>query len=181
MARLQIPWRWGMVATILMLIALCGAGSLMLMQSGNRRSYQEARHRWETQALRSYRVAISSEPSCTLESEVRNEQMARLVRADSCVHPARTVTELFTLIDRGDSSINCFFAGCICRLELITSAEYHPVYGYPLTIRMRAVRSANWWTSAFWNDAFTRRRLRDCAHTWEAEVIQSVELTPLEQ
>jgi hypothetical protein len=181
MVQLPRSLRWGLLAIMLTLFLSCSIGTWLLLQSGHQRNYLEAKRRWETQAPSFYRVSISSEPSCVLESEVRDEQMARLVRADSCVHPARTVSELFTLIDRGDNSINCFFAGCICRLELVTSAQYDPVYGYPLAIKMRAIRSANWWTQAYWEEVFAFGRLPDCARTWEAEVIQSVELTPLQQ
>jgi hypothetical protein len=103
------------------------------------------------------------------------------VREDSCLHPARTVTDLFALIDRGQLSESCFFAGCACRMDVLTYARYDPTYGYPLTITMRHDRAANWWTHGFWSYVFEYGRLPDCARRSEAEVIESVTLTPLSQ
>ena len=181
MRRIQLSWLWGLALGGLTLVLLCGGMSGVLFLAGHHGRYLEARQRWQAQAPSHYLVTIVSGPSCSLEAEVRDEQLARLVREDSCLHPARIVTDLFALIDRGQLSESCFFAGCACRMDVMTYASYDATYGYPMAIVMRHDRASNWWARGFWSYVLEYGRLPDCARTSEAPVIDSVSLTPLSQ
>ena len=181
MRRIRLSWRWGLAIAGSALVLGCAAMSGLLILAGHHTRYLEAKQRWQTQAPAHYLVTIASGPTCSLQAEIRDEQLERLVRQDSCLHPARTVTDLFALIDRGQLSESCFFAGCACRMDVVTYAKYDSTYGYPITITMRHDRAANWWTRGFWRYTVERGRLPDCVRTSEAPVIDSVSLIPLSQ
>lgn len=161
------------------LVATCGIGSVMAVQAGHAYRYSNARLRWQASGLVHYRLSVVVAANCTILTEVRSEQVARIEQQDSCMHPARTVTDLFALIERGQLSEPCFFAGCACRIDVTTYASYDPTYGYPLVITMRYDRAANWWTHGFWDYIVEYGHLPGCAKTSESNVIESISIAPL--
>ncbi|MDZ4719826.1 MAG: DUF6174 domain-containing protein [Roseiflexaceae bacterium] len=165
---------------LVFLLSACTLGSVLVFQAGHQYRYSDARSRWNASGLTHYRLNVAVEQSCTISTEVRSEQVARIEQQDSCMHPARTVTDLFALIERGQISERCFFAGCACRIDVITYARYDPTYGYPLTITLRYDRTANWWTQGFWRYILDHGHFPGCAYTSESNVIQSIRVTPLQ-
>jgi Family of unknown function (DUF6174) len=171
-------WRWAVGITTLLIA--CAALGTTITQATHRGRYLEAKARWDASAPAHYRITIATDPACRLETEVRAERMLRVVRQDRCMHPARTVTELFALIERGQLSEPCFFAGCACRVDVTTYARYDPTYGYPTEIRIRYDRAANWWKPGFWGYVLARGHLPGCALTSETGVVESIALVRVE-
>jgi hypothetical protein len=165
---------------LLGLIVLCAGLGVFLDQTNNASRIRAAKTLWHDHALPHYRLIVQTDPACVLSIEVRSEAVTQIDHQDSCLHPARTVTDLFALIDRGQLSEPCFFAGCACRMNVMTYATYDPHYGYPRTISMRNERVANWWMAGFWKYVVNYGHLPGCALATETTVIQSIALTPLE-
>ncbi|GAB4114516.1 MAG: hypothetical protein OHK0050_18960 [Roseiflexaceae bacterium] len=153
--------------------------AVVWVQLSHQQRYIEARLRWQESAPPHYRLQVTSAPACTIEVEVRNEQPIQILRQDACLHPARNVTELFALIDRGKITEMCFFAGCACRVDVNTYGTYDATYGYPTEISMRYDRAANWWTKGFWVYLIERGHTPGCARSSESSLIERATLIPL--
>ena len=81
-----------------------------------------------------------------MDAEIENERVVR-VYENSCPGSANTVTDLFDLarrLDRNPDTIYCAAGGCECLEQRFAQAEYDAQFGFPLAIRMRRQRSANW-------------------------------------
>lgn len=178
MGRSRWLWRWALA--IAALLTSCAMLGTAVTQASHNGRYLQAKARWIAQAPAHYRVTITTNPTCRLETEVRAERMLRVLSQDSCLHPARTVTDLFALIERGQLSEPCFFAGCACRIDVTTFARYDATYGYPIEIKIRYDRAANWWKPGFWGYIASRGHLPGCALTSESEVVQSIALVRIE-
>lgn len=172
--------QWGAMILLGVLLASCALGSSIAVQAGHAYGYTNARVRWQASGLSHYRLRVVVAANCTIRTEVRAEHVARIEQQDLCMHPARTVTDLFALIERGQLSEPCFFAGCACRIDVTTYASYDPTYGYPLSITLRYDRAANWWTRGFWQYLAQHQHLPGCAKTSESVVIESIAVLPLE-
>jgi hypothetical protein len=182
MKPLRASWRWWVAAgSVALVLAGCALASYTVAQAGMRQRYDDARSRWQAQAPAHYRLAVTSGPDCRIDLEVQAERVVRILHQDSCLHPARSVSDLFALIERGQVAEPCFFAGCACRIDVTTYASYDPTYGYPLDIRLRYNRAANWWTQGFWGYVVSRGHTPGCAKTAESEVAQVALFTPLDR
>ena len=160
--------------------AACLFLGVVAAQSSYRYQLSEARGRWQTSALSHYRLVSESGESCILDVEVRDERVVTVYKKDSCLHPARTVTDLFNLVERGQFSYGCVFAGCACSMNIIVHADYDPVHGYPQQVSVRSQRGANWWDQSFWRYTWSTRSLPPCSRTGEADMVRVVSLTPIQ-
>jgi hypothetical protein len=174
-----IKLQWSTLLLLTFLLATCVIGGVLVAQTGHQYRYTDAKSRWQASGIIHYRLAVVVAANCTSLIEVRSEQVAHIDQQDACMHPVRTVTDLFALIERGQLTERCFFAGCACRMDVTTDASYDPTYGYPLIITMRLDRVANWWTQGFWGYIIDYGHFPGCASSSESNVIQSIVLTPI--
>ena len=171
-------WVWG-VAGLCLLLAACLLAEAGVARASHRRQYSTALTRWRAHAPAHYRIRSMTGEGCTIDVEVRNEHVLRVWHADRCMHPARTVSELFRLIERGQVSVPCFFAGCACRIDVVTFGDYDATYGYPSVIMLESVRAPNWRNPAYWQYLVQYRHDPGCANTSESEVARVLSFTPL--
>jgi hypothetical protein len=131
-----------------------------------------AKDRWEASAVSHYRMVVEAGNPCRLEIEVRDERVAAVLHEDPCGHPARTVTDLFKLIERAPSPIySCAPPSCACRNVVTVYALYDERLGYPRRIAVLAEREPNWRAMRFWRYVWSERRLPDCAWSSSADIV----------
>jgi hypothetical protein len=171
-------WVWG-IAGVCLLLAACLLAEAGVARASHRRQYSVALARWQASAPTHYRIRSMAGEGCTLEVEVRNERVLRVLQQDRCMHPARTVSELFRLIERGQVSVPCFFAGCACRVDVVTFADYDATYGYPRLITLESVRGPNWRNAAYWQYLIQNGHDPGCSLVSESEVARVLSFTPL--
>src|SRR5262245_56252320 len=121
--------RWAMliVATLALafgLLAFFSSSELLQTQ------HDTAKSLWAERSIRHYRLAVMTGLSCRLEVEVRDEQVVAVLREDDCGYPARTVSGLFTMIERAPSPLfTCASPSCACRNIITVYALYDPELG----------------------------------------------------
>ncbi len=94
---------------------------------------------------------------------MRDEQVVAVLREDECGYPARTVSGLFTMIERAPSPLfTCASPSCACRNIITVYALYDPQLGYPQKIAVRVDRETNWRRMAFWRYLWSARKLPNC-------------------
>src|SRR5690349_16650748 len=89
------------------LLVAFGGGALAALdlRSLLRPPSMAAQERWAASRVSHYRMVVEAGNPCRLEVEVREERVAAMLHEDPCGHPARTVTDLFRLIERAPSPI----------------------------------------------------------------------------
>lgn len=171
--------RWALLtaATLALscgLLAFFGSGELSQTQ------HASAKSRWAAQGIRHYRLAVMTGLSCRLEVEVRDEQVVAVLREDECGYPARTVSGLFTMIERAPSPLfTCASPSCACRNIITVYAIYEPQLGYPEKIAVRVDRETNWRKMSFWRYLWSARKLPNCDMASHADMVDVPLLTPL--
>src|SRR5262245_26001264 len=140
-----------------------------------------ARDRWAASTVSHYRMIVESGNPCRLEIEVRDERVAAVLHEDACGHPARTVTDLFTMIERAPSPLySCAPPNCACRNVVTVDALYDERLGYPRRITVLAQRESNWRAMRFWRYVWSERRLPDCAWSSSADIVNVSSMTLLQ-
>jgi Family of unknown function (DUF6174) len=181
MRRLKTPAaRWALGAA---LIAALGGGLIAAFQEGLalRAPNAAAKARWAAGTTAHYRMVVETGSPCRLEIEVRDEHVAAVLYADACGHPARTVTDLFQIIERAPSPLyTCAPPNCACRNVVSVYALYDERLGYPQRIAVLAEREPNWRTMRFWRYVWSERRLPDCAWSSSADIVNVRSMTPLQ-
>jgi hypothetical protein len=170
---------WGAVVAILAVLATCVVIGASTAQTDQRQRLADARARWTATAPAHYRLVSTAGSGCTIDVEVHAEQVARINHQDSCMHPVRTVSDLFSLIDRGQVSVPCFFAGCACRIDITAVVSYDDAYGFPTAIALRSDRAPNWGDRSFWEYLLLRGHLPGCTRSGSSDVARVISFTPL--
>jgi hypothetical protein len=171
-------------------LALCGA--LLLACAGigvviarpapaaSAAELDEARTRWSMRPFSHYRLLLRDK-RCLQDIEVRNERVVQ-VEPNNCEPPPRTVSDLFTLIQRdGEIATTCIALGCACDDVITVRAVYDPSLGYPSSIEVRLTARPNPRHPDYWSELFEKRKIPDCSLLAEgSKQIQIVSLTSLE-
>ncbi|HWQ14825.1 MAG TPA: hypothetical protein VNL77_18645 [Roseiflexaceae bacterium] len=175
------PRRMALLLGALVLLLACGVPSLMVWQALPANQLAAARSRWSAHAPARYRIVSEAGARCVLDVEVRAEQVVAVHRRDHCSPPARTVSELFRLIDNiRVISYPCVSFSCACRSVMGTRSEFDGALGFPRTITVWSRREPNLWNLAYW-----RYRLEHggesppCTRASEAVMVRVVSLTPI--
>jgi hypothetical protein len=142
---------------------------------------EAAKERWAASLVSHYRMVLEAGNPCRLEVEVRDERVAAVLHEDPCGHPARTVTDLFKLIERAPSPLyNCAPPSCACRNAVTVFVVYDELLGYPHRIAILAEREPNWRSMRFWRYVWSERRLPDCAWSSSADIVNVRSMTLLQ-
>jgi hypothetical protein len=179
MAESHTRWAWAALAVLLALLAACVLFGTSASQFEQRQRLLDARLRWRSQAPAHYRLVSATDEGCTIDVEVRDERVLHINQQDACMHPVRTVSDLFQLIERGQVSAPCFFAGCACRIDVVAVVDYDTTYGYPARITLRSDRGPNWWNASFWQYIATQGRPPGCTSSASSPVARVLSFTPL--
>jgi hypothetical protein len=140
-----------------------------------------AKERWATSSVSHYRMTLEAGNPCRLEVEVRDERVAAVLHQDPCGHPARTVTDLFKMIERAPSPLySCAPPNCACRNVVTVYALYDEQLGYPHRIAVLAEREPNWRTMRYWGYVWSEWRLPDCAWSSSADIVNVRSITLLQ-
>jgi hypothetical protein len=141
-----------------------------------------AKQRWAGSLVSHYRMVVEAGNPCRLEVEVRDERVAAvLYEDDHCGHPARTVTDLFRLIERAPSPLyNCAPPNCACRNAVTVYVLYDEQLGYPRRIAILAEREPNWRNMRYWRYVWSERRLPDCVWSSSADIVNVRSMTLLQ-
>jgi hypothetical protein len=140
-----------------------------------------AKDRWAASLVAHYRMVVEAGNPCRLEIEVRDERVAAVLHEDPCGHPARTVTDLFRLIERAPPPIyTCAPPSCACRNVITVYALYDEQLGYPRRVAVLAERETNWRATRFWRYVWSERRLPDCVWSSSADIVNVRSLTLLQ-
>ena len=180
------PWRGGRAARwallgVVLAIAGCGLAGLLVQRLPAPDQLAAARSRWMSSTVSHYRMIVSAGNPCRIEVEVRDEQVIHVLQEDSCSYPARTVTDLFNLVERAVSPLyTCAPPSCACRNVVTVYALYDERLGYPRTVAVRAERESNWRQRAFWRYIWEAQRLPDCVWASNADIVNVLALTPLQ-
>ena len=140
-----------------------------------------AKDRWAASMVSHYRMVVEAGNPCRLEIEVRDERVVAVLHQDACGHPARTVTDLFKIIDRAPSPLySCAPPNCVCRNVVTIYARYDEQLGYPRSIAVLAERELNWRTMPLWRYVWSEQRLPDCAWSSTADIFNVRAMTLLQ-
>jgi hypothetical protein len=175
------PRRAALLLGVMSLLLACALPSVGMWQSLPANRLAAARSRWSDHAPPRYRLVSEAGARCVLDVEVRGEQVVAVHRRDHCSPPARTVSELFKLIDN-IRLINypCVSFNCACRSVMGTSTEFDGALGFPRTITVWSRREPNLWNVEYW-----RYRLDHdgtpppCVRASEAVMVRVVSFTPM--
>ena len=171
--------RYALLAALL--LALGGLFAALGLGLALRPPSAAARERWAASPVSHYHMVVEAGNPCRLEVEVRDERVAAVLHEDQCIHPARTVTDLFTLIERAPSPLyNCAPPSCACRNAVTVYVVYDEQLGYPRRIAILAEREPNWRAMRFWSYVWSEQRLPDCAWSSSADIVNVRSMTPLE-
>ena len=157
----------------------CGVLGLMLWQMMPVNRLAAARGRWSAQAPPHYRMVSEAGARCVLDVEVKGEEVVAVHRNDHCSPPARTVSELFRLID-SIRVVNypCAGANCACRTVMGTTAQFDALRGFPRSITLWSRREPNWWTANYWRTALSFAS-SPCDRRSEAVMVRVISFTAI--
>jgi hypothetical protein len=162
-----------------LLIALTGGLALAIASAPTPESRQRARAeaiaRWQAREFSAYRILIE-EGNCTTDYVVRDERVAWAFEAPCGRGQARSITNLFAMIDQGPSPRACVGPSCACRWVTTVDVDYDRVLGYPRTIVIRTTAWPNWLGGAYWSD-LASSRANPCSAMSE-RVVRVKSLTP---
>jgi hypothetical protein len=173
--------RWVIAATLLLLAGTCGALALLPRAAGHYDELREARDRWASSAPAAYRLLLDAGARCALGVEVRGERAVRLQPRDACVPPARTVPELFSLIDTLNTWTEpCLTSRCVCRTVMGSTARFDSRLGYPRSISVWTRDEPNIWSGDYWHYLATHiGQPLPCTASIEGLVVRVVSLDPV--
>lgn len=175
----QVTLFWRVLVGFVVVLAGCAALLLGTAQLGTTRALDTARDRWQAQEIHHYRMVVQTDQGCLLDVEVRDEQTLRIFRNDNCTQPVRTVTELFSLVERGGERSFCSGYRCSCRMTLGTYADYDPQRGFPQRIFVRAAGIDNWLNQSYWQFLWNKGYFPSCDPASLVEMLSVQSFTPL--
>ena len=171
--------RWALFAALIAILGVGVAGAFHGLPL--RAPSVAAKERWAASTVSHYRMVVEAGNPCRLEIEVRDERVAAVLHEDPCGHPARTVTDLFKLIERAPSPLySCAPPNCACRNVVTVYALYDERLGYPRRIAVLAEREPNWRAMRFWRYIWAEQRLPDCAWSSSADIVNVRSMTLLQ-
>jgi hypothetical protein len=158
----------------------CGLGSLAVWLGLPSTQLAAARSRWSERAPAHYRMVSEAGARCVQDVEVSGGRIVAVHRNDHCSPPARTVDELFRLID-GIRVVNypCVSFNCACRSVMGTSTEYDGALGFPRAITLWSRREPNWWAPSLWRYLASSGAMPPCSRRSEAVIVRVVEFTAI--
>jgi hypothetical protein len=173
--------RW-LLAACVGLVVSCGiAGALALRGPASTMRAQrlaEARSRWDTRAVPHYRLVMRAPSWCRLDVEIMHERLVKVFE-NTCPNAPQTVSSLFELIGRLDSSADVIFCaphGCECTEVRYAQAVYDTQLGFPRSIRLRRQRQANW--PELWR-FFASRGVPNCLTPRDLDLVEVISLKPI--
>jgi uncharacterized protein DUF6174 len=179
MKSLNTPARW----LLLIGVAALGCGLLALFSSSQspRTQLASAKSRWAGRTVSHYRLIVEAGRPCRLDVEVRDERVIAVFHQDACGYPARTVTDLFNMVERAPTPMfTCAPPSCACRNVVTVYAIYDEQLGYPRKIAVRAERESNWGDFAFWRQLWSAWSLPDCRWASYADIVNVPFMAPLQ-
>jgi hypothetical protein len=139
-------------ATALLAVFACVALALSARPSTSARQQEraEAQARWDARGFTGYRMVLE-EASCTADYEVRAERVTWGYESPCGRGQARAISNLFSLISRGDEARSCSGPGCSCERITTIEARYDAELGYPRQITIHTRLWPNWGQASFWS------------------------------
>jgi hypothetical protein len=161
-------------------IAAVGCGAVVFLQWPTpARNLATAEARWAARPFVRYRMVVESGPACQLDVMVQDEQVVDTFHRSACGHPARSVNDLFSLIERNKPVDRpCTLYKCACRLSITVYASYDDQWGYPQRVAVWSQQEDNWLNSDYWQYVLMFGKLPGCARTSDAEIVRVLSLTP---
>lgn len=162
------------------LLVLFSGGGLLAITSapGKATPAQErvaALGRWQSRDFNAYRMVLE-DGNCTTDYVIRNEHVAWAFEAPCGRGQARSVSNLFALIEHGGSARVCVGVNCTCQWVTTVSVDYDAALGYPQTIVIRTAVWPNWRSGSYWSE-LTSTWSNPCDAVSE-RVVRVRELTP---
>jgi hypothetical protein len=193
------PSAWGQLVTrrialLAGLLALVVGGlAYVAIQPNSARSAEvrkQAETRWEQRPFRNYRMQLTEENHtplftliCTMDVEIRNEEIARVWQSD-CPPPILwTVSGLFELTNSLEAHIcyPAFSGGCACATNYQVQTNYHPQLGYPRKITRSTVTAIQYTHLDYWRYLVLERKQPWCSGIANSSIrtVTVESLTPL--
>jgi uncharacterized protein DUF6174 len=180
MKSFSTPARWALLLGATVALG-CGLLGLFSTSQSPRTQLASAKRRWADGNVAHYRLIVEAGPRCRLDVEVRDERVAAVLREDACGYPARTVTDLFNMVERARTPMfTCAPPSCACRNVVTVYAIYDAELGYPRKIAVRAEREANWSEPAFWSHLWSAQSLPDCRWASYADIVDVPLVVPIQ-
>ena len=127
-------------AILLVILVWIGAQLLRALRSAPASQYSLALHRWETNAIKHYRMAgnySGNFSQCYYDIEVQHDRIVDIFTM-SCLSSAEsrtlTIDGIFKNFERLATQHVCSPNGCYCEGIFVVDATYDPVLGYPQSI-----------------------------------------------
>ncbi len=174
------PARLMLLATLLGALSCGGAAvGTLWWRNEPQRALADAKQRWAAHTPQRYQLEVDSGAGCTIATDVRQGQTPQVISAGRCLHPARTVEQMFAVIERvSPRRIDCATFGCACAFQVGTHASYDAALGYPRRIAVWTERTSNWWSPDLWTFTWQNRALPTCSRYSESVVLEVISLTP---
>lgn len=183
---MNLPRTWRrrsflVAVALLLLLGLCVATGFGLSSTSTAMDHERraAEERWSNRPFERYRLVLRDR-FCTQDAEIYNEEVV-LVHSNTCESRARSISDLFDLIERDGSLVSsCVAGGCACDDILLVSASYDPLLGYPDMIDVRVEAQANLRHPDYWRLLIRTGELSGCSVPVGWKTISVISLTPLQ-